>query len=388
MKRFFQSETAGGILLIGATVLAMLMANSPLASWYAMFLDMPVVWQIGSFAIDKPLLLWINDGLMALFFFTVGLELKEEWLQGDLSTPAQRLLPAIAAVGGMVAPAAMYLAMNYDDPLAVSGWAIPAATDIAFALAVLSLLGSNVPRGLKIFLASLAIFDDIGAIVIIAVFYTAHISLIALFIAISCLLGLLLLRYLKVYAKSAYIIIGIIMWASLLKSGVHATLAGVLLAMFIPLAPPHGQHTSMLHTMKKDLHGTVTFFVLPLFAFANTGLSFSGMRLEQWLHPVPVGIALSLFFGKQLGIFGSCWLAIRLKLCSAPAGSSWLTLYGISVLCGIGFTMSLFIGSLAFEASGVNMLFDERLGILAGSLLSATLGYLVLRYSLTGDQGK
>lgn len=382
IARFFRMESAAGILLFLAAVLALLIANSPLLKYYELLLSTPVEIRVGALEISKPLLLWINDGLMALFFFLIGLELKREWVEGELADKRNIILPGIAAVGGMVIPALIYVYFNYDDPVAIQGWAIPAATDIAFALGVLALLGSRVPITLKVFLTSLAIFDDVGAILIIAFFYTSKISLTALIVVAVCIPILALANRNDVVSKSPYLLIGIIMWVATLKSGVHATLAGVVLALFIPMRSKEDPSLSPVKTLEHDLHSVVAFFVLPVFAFANAGINLSGVGFEQILHPVPIGIAMGLFLGKQLGVFGFCWFFIKLKLVKMPEGMSWASLYGISVLSGVGFTMSLFIGSLAFEETGVNLIFDERLGILVGSLLSGILGYLVLRFSL------
>ncbi|MGB4247902.1 MAG: Na+/H+ antiporter NhaA [Pseudohongiellaceae bacterium] len=382
IANFFRMESSSGILLMVAAVLALVMANSPLAPYYALFIDTPVQVQIGALEIAKPLLLWINDGLMAVFFFLVGLELKRELLEGELSSMRKVVLPGFGAVGGMLIPATVYLLINAGDPQATSGWAIPAATDIAFALGILALLGSRVPISVKVFLTSLAIFDDIGAIVIIAVFYTDQISLLSLLIAGSCIPLLALLNRRGVEARSVYIAIGLVMWVSMLKSGVHATLTGVILAMFIPMRSAADPDYSPLREWEHDLHVVVAFFTLPLFAFVNAGISLQGVGLDQLTHGVPLGIALGLFVGKQLGVFGMCWLAIKLRLADMPEGMSWLSLYGTAILCGVGFTMSLFIGSLAFESTGIDRTFDERLGIIIGSLLSGVVGYLVLRRAL------
>jgi len=387
MAGFLKLESAGGIILIVAAVLAVLCANTPLRSYYNLLLDTPVAVRVGSLEIAKPLLLWINDGLMAVFFFLVGLELKRELVEGELSDKRNIILPGIGAIGGMALPAIIYIYFNTGDTTAMAGWAIPAATDIAFALGVLSLLGSRVPRSIKVFLTSLAIFDDIGAIVIIAVFYTAKISFAALGVVAFCILVLIMLNKRNTESKSLYILVGVIMWVAMLKSGVHATLAGVILAMFIPMKSKSDSNYSPLKSMEHDLHSAVAFFVLPVFAFANAGINFAGVGAEQILHGVPLGIALGLFAGKQIGVFIFCWLAIKLGLSRLPHGMSWTSLYGTAALCGIGFTMSLFIGSLAFEQTGVNLLFDERLGIVLGSLASGFVGFLVLRLSLrSGNQ--
>ncbi len=368
-----------------AAVLAVLFANSPLQSYYALLLDTSVEIRIGALEIAKPLLLWINDGLMAVFFFLVGLELKRELVEGELSDKRNIILPGIGAIGGMVVPALIYFYFNSGDSTAMKGWAIPAATDIAFALGIITLLGSRVPASIKIFLTSLAIFDDIGAILIIAVFYTAKISLAALVVVACCIPVLALFNKRNTESKSLYVMVGVIMWVAMLKSGVHATLAGVILAMFIPIKSETNIGYSPLKDMEHDLHFVVAFIVLPVFAFANAGISLAGVGVEQVFHSVPLGIALGLFLGKQAGIFGLCWVAIKLKLTSLPKGMSWSSLYGTAALCGIGFTMSLFIGSLAFEETDVNLLFDERLGIILGSLASGFVGYMVLRVSLSSS---
>lgn len=385
VSNFFRLESAGGIILIFAALLAVVAANTPLRSYYALLLNTPVEIRVGAFEIAKPFLLWINDGLMAVFFFLVGLELKRELIEGELSDKRQIILPGAGAAGGMLMPALIYMFFNSNDAAAMQGWAIPAATDIAFALGVLALLGKRVPASIKIFLTSLAIFDDIGAIIIIAVFYTAKISVTGLLIAAICLLVLAWLNRRNSESISIYIVVGVVMWAALLKSGVHATLAGVILAMFIPLRSRSNDDYSPLKSLEKDLHSVVAFFVLPVFAFANAGINLSGVEVGHLLHGVPLGIALGLFLGKQLGIFGFCWLVIRLGMARLPDGVSWTALYGTAALCGIGFTMSLFIGSLAFEETDVNLMFDDRLGIISGSLLSGLYGYLILRVSLRSN---
>ena len=381
IEGFFKQNTAGGILLILSAVLAIIMANSPWAAYYGLLIKTPVAVQIGAIEVAKPLLLWINDGLMAIFFLLVGLELKREVLEGELAQWRHIVLPGLGAIGGMLIPAAIYLAFNHADENAAQGWAIPAATDIAFALGVLSLLGSRVPTSIKVFLTSLAIFDDIGAILIIAFFYTANISKEALAVAGVCLLVLLIVNRLGTHRRGPYFFVGLIMWLALLKSGVHATLAGVLLALFIPLKADETGH-SLLHELEHELQSLVAFAILPLFAFANSGINLANVDVDFLFHPVPVGIAAGLFIGKQLGIFAFCWLGVRCGLTHLPGGMTWQSLYGTGILCGIGFTMSLFIGSLAFEETGANLLFDERLGIIIGSLLSGIVGYLVLRRSL------
>jgi NhaA family Na+:H+ antiporter len=385
LSGFFKLESAAGILLMLAALLALVVANTPLQSYYTILLDTPVEIRVGALEIAKPLLLWINDGLMAIFFFLVGLELKRELIEGELSDKKNIILPAVGAIGGMAVPALIYTYFNISDSTAMKGWAIPTATDIAFALGILFLLGSRVPTSIKIFLTSLAIFDDVGAIIIIAIFYTAKISLLSLVIIALCIPVLILLNRRGVDAKSVYIMVGVVMWVATLKSGVHATLAGIILAMFIPMRSKTREGGSPLKEMESDLHTLVAFFVLPLFAFANAGISFDGIGVEEILHTVPLGIALGLFVGKQVGVFGLCWIAIKFKLTQLPKGMSWTSLYGTAALCGVGFTMSLFIGSLAFEETGIDLLFDERLGIILGSLASGIVGYMVLTVSLRSN---
>ena len=382
---FFKLESSSGILLIIATILAFIFANTPLVKFYELLLSTPLEIHIGKLSIAKPLLLWINDGLMAMFFFLVGLELKRELLEGELSNKKNVVLPGIGAVGGMLVPALIYLYFNHDNPVAANGWAIPAATDIAFALGILSLLGSRVPISCKIFLTSLAVFDDVGAIIIIALFYTSNISSGALIVVALCLLLLTYLNIKNIYSKAWYLLIGVIMWVAMLKSGVHATLVGILLAFFIPLSSKNDLNHSPLKEFESDLHALVAFFVLPVFAFANAGISFSSINVDSITHPVTMGIALGLFLGKIIGVFGFCWIAVQLKYTKLPNGMNVQRLLGLSALCGIGFTMSMFIGSLAFEETGVNLLFDERLGIIIGSLCSGILGYLILRTNLHSE---
>jgi len=380
-RQFFALESAGGILLIVAALLAMILINSPLSSFYRTLLDMPVEIRVGAFEIAKPLLLWINDGLMALFFFSVGLELKREFVEGQLSSLSQVVLPAAAAVAGILLPALFYYGLNQDDPVRLRGWAIPTATDIAFALGIVALLGRRVPLALKLFLMTLAILDDVGAIVIIALFYTADLSLLSLSVAGSALLVLFILNRMKVVDIPIYIFVGLIMWASVLKSGVHATLAGVMLAMMIPMRDPKNPQHSPLLELEHSLASTVAFFIVPVFAFANAGVPLAGFTLEQVFSPVPLGVMVGLFLGKQLGVFSAFWLFVKLGWAKMPSGAGWLQIYGIALLTGIGFTMSLFIGSLAFEHAGQEYIKEVRLGILIASFLSAVAGYLLLRFA-------
>jgi NhaA family Na+:H+ antiporter len=382
IKAFFKLEAASGILLIMAAVLALIAANSPLKLYYDQLLSTDVIVAVGSFSINKPLLLWINDGQMALFFLLVGLELKREVLIGELNQLSKIALPGIAAIGGMLVPALIYAFINRHDAYALQGWAIPTATDIAFALGILSLLGSRIPTSLKIFLVSLAIFDDIGAIIIIALFYTANLSIAAI---VGAAIGIALLIFMNrqgAVSKSAYIVIGLVVWVSLLKSGVHATLAGVAIALCIPLkgVDVAGKEQFPMQEMEKDLHYPVSFLILPLFAFANAGLSLAGLSVNDLFSPVSLGILLGLFIGKQVGVMLFTWLAVKLRIGKLPDDVNWMQLYGVAVICGIGFTMSLFIGSLAFEQTIENQAMNDRLGILVGSFLSAVLGYVWLKY--------
>lgn len=386
LKKFFEFEAAGGIVLAIAAIIAMIVANTPLHHWYSAFIHAPVEIRIGDFQIAKDAHHWINDGLMAVFFFLVGLELKREVLVGELSNISQIILPAAAAVGGMLMPALVYLAFNYHEPEFIKGWAIPAATDIAFALGILSLLGDRVPNSLKIFLVSIAIFDDIGAILIIALFYTSDLSFSSLAVAGICLPILFLLNRRNVTSVTAYILIGLIMWAAVLKSGVHATLAGVVLALFIPMYDRTDPEHSPLEELEEDLHNTVAFGILPIFAFANAGIPLKGAGFEELFHSVPLGIAAGLFIGKQLGVMITCWLLIKLNACKMPTGMDFKQIYGAALLCGVGFTMSLFIGGLAF--GGANPLFDERLGIIMGSIISGVAGYLMLKATLKDSKNE
>lgn len=374
--RFFQLEAASGLLLIAAAVLALVINNSPLSYLYSGLLDVPVAVQVGALNIAKPLLLWINDGLMALFFLLIGLEVKREVVDGHLSKPSQIVLPATAAIGGMVVPALIYWFINREDPAAVAGWAIPTATDIAFALGVLALLGKRVPVSLKLFLMTLAIIDDLGAIIVIALFYSGTLSSVSLLLAAACLVVLVAMNRLGVVKLGPYMVIGLILWVCVLKSGVHATLAGVALALCIPLRTRNAESSPLL-ALEHALHPWVAYAILPLFAFANAGVSLAGMTLDSFTHPVPMGITVGLLLGKTVGVFGLTWLAVKLRLAALPAGAGWGQLLGVAILCGIGFTMSLFVGSLAFVPGSSDYAGMDRMGILTGSLFAAVIGYAV-----------
>ena len=382
MREFLRLEAAGGILLIAAAALAMIMANTPLWTLYDDLLEVPLAIQVGDLIIAKPLLLWINDGLMAVFFLLVGLEVKRELVEGELSSWDKAALPVVGAVGGMAVPALVFVLINWKTPVNLDGWAIPAATDIAFALGILSLIGKRAPTMLKIFLLALAIIDDLGAIVIIAIFYTANLSLTALVLALAGTVVLAILNARGVTRLAPYVLVGVFIWVCVLKSGVHATLAGVAVAFFIPLKAKDAEgHVPAKH-LEHILHPWVSFAIMPIFAFANAGLSFEGLSFASLLEPLPLGIAAGLFLGKQVGVMGFAVLAVMVGLARLPEGTTWPQFYGVALLTGIGFTMSLFIGTLAYEdASYVG---GVRLGVLSGSLLSALFGYLVLRATTAG----
>lgn len=378
LREFLRYEAAGGIILVAAAALALIVANSPAAVYYEGFLGLTFAVTLGAVGLEKPLLLWINDGLMAVFFLLVGLEIKREVMEGQLSSRIQATLPVVAAVGGMAIPALVYVALNVGNPETLNGWAIPAATDIAFALGVLSLLGTRAPTSLKVFLTALAIIDDLGAIVIIAMFYTQGLSLTMLGLAAVAVAVLVAMNLLNVRSTGWYVMVGVALWVFVLKSGVHATLAGVVLALAIPLKPS-ARGRSMAHDMEHHLHPYVAYFILPVFAFANAGVSLAGITFESLLAPLPLGIALGLFVGKQIGVFAFTWAAVKAGIARMPENATWMQIYGVSLLTGIGFTMSLFIGTLAFETAAYAA--DVRIGVLSGSILSAVLGYAVLRFS-------
>ena len=380
IEKFMNKESSVGIVLIFVTILALFLQNSFLTEFYNTFLHTPVEIRFGHLHIAKPLLLWVNDGLMAIFFFLIGLEVKREVMEGHLSSLKQITLPTIAAVGGMIVPALVFIMFNKGESFAMNGWAIPTATDIAFALGILSLLGPRVPVSLKIFLMALAIIDDLGAIVIIALFYTADLSTMSITVAAISLVVLFIMNRMDVAIKSAYIVVGIVLWVSVLKSGVHATLAGVALAFMVPLSSKdkEGNSFSMAKEMEHDLHKWVSFFILPLFAFVNAGVDLQGISLEKMAGPVPLGIMLGLFVGMQVGVFGFSWLAIKMGIASLPKESNWMLLYGVSILTGIGFTMSLFVDSLAYNDTEIYH-YADKLAILLGSFLSAIAGYIILR---------
>jgi Na+:H+ antiporter, NhaA family len=375
MRRFFDNEASGGIILMGVTVVALAVANSPAAELYFGVLK--------TYVFGLSILHWINDALMAVFFLVVGLEIKREFLDGQLSTWPRRVLPGIAAFGGMAVPALVYVAVTWNDPELLRGWAIPAATDIAFALGVLAILGTRVPTSLKIFLTALAILDDLGAILIIAVFYTSDLALPMLGLAGLCIAALFAINRFGVTALSPYLVLGAVLWFFVLKSGIHATLAGVALAMTIPLhAEPKKTKAedAPLHRLEHALHPWVVYAIIPIFGFANAGVSFQGLSFDAVFAPLPLGITLGLFLGKQIGVYAFAWVAMHFGLADMPAGATRLQCYGTALLCGIGFTMSLFIGALAFPTHP-HLVDATKIGVLAGSLLSALAGYLILRFA-------
>lgn len=378
-KQFIQTDASSGIILVLSAVLALMMANTFFSTAYNAFLEFPVSITLGAFEISKPLVLWVNDGLMALFFFIVGLEIKRELFYGELSRPDQIVLPFLAAVAGIVFPALIYVAFNYQDAVAMNGWAIPSATDIAFALGIFILFGKHLPASLKLFLLSVAIIDDIGAVIIIAIFYSQELATNSLIVASVGLVVLFIFNRLALENKTPFILVSLVVWAAVLKSGVHATLAGFAVAWFIPIARDKAK--SMSYQIEHGLHPWIAFFVLPLFAFANAGVGLLDASVDELFTPISLGIIGGLFLGKQLGIFAACYVAVKLKLCRLPKDATWTQLYGVCLLCGVGFTMSLFIGSLAFEEQGLAYQTQVKVGVIVGSLLSAVAGAWLIRQS-------
>ena len=380
LREFLELEAAGGILLIACVVIAMLTANSPLSGIYTGLLDLTVAIQVGTLIINKPLLLWVNDGLMAVFFFLIGLEIKREIMDGELSSFDQVVLPGMGALGGMIVPASIYIWLNMGDAVALDGWAIPVATDIAFALALLGSFGARAPTSLKVFLLTLAILDDLAAITIIALFYSADLSPAMLLTGAIFLIIAVAMNRMGVTRTSTYVLLGVALWVAVLKSGVHATLAGVLIAFCVPMRDHEGH--CPLRELEHNLHGPVAFVILPVFAFVNAGLSLAGISLDALAHPVTFGVISGLVLGKPLGILFFTGLAVALGLARLPRGVSWMQLLGAACACGIGFTMSLFIAGLAFEHGSGAYYSGDRLGILLGSLLSALAAYVFLHFSL------
>lgn len=375
IRQFLRMEASGGIVLILAAVVALIMANTSLSDIYLSFLNSPVAVSYGQIGLNKPLLLWINDGLMAIFFLMVGLEVKRELLEGALSTREQALFPAIAALGGMLAPVLVYLCFNGGDEVARQGWAIPAATDIAFALGVMALLGSRVPTSLKVFLLALAIIDDLGAIIIIAVFFSHDASVTALVLSALSILALAWLNWRGVTSLTPYVVLGIFLWVCILQSGIHATLAGVILGFLIPLKT---RGKSPARRIEHGIHPWVAWLILPLFAFANAGVSFQGVTVDGVLSLLPMGIAAGLLIGKPVGIMLFCWVSLKLKITRLPPGINFKQIAAVSVLCGIGFTMSIFLASLAFGNADASIMVFAKIGILLGSVLSAVIGFVTL----------
>lgn len=381
LKKLLKNDATGGVVLIIAAAVAMFLANNASTQQaYQAILAMPVQFRFGALDINKDLLLWINDALMALFFLMIGLEVKRELMMGSLKGRERAMFPLIAAVGGMLVPGLIYAALNHNDALAIHGWAIPTATDIAFALGILALLGSRVPPALKMFLMALAVIDDLGAILIIAFFYTSDLSLASLSVAAASIAVLAVLNLCGVRRTSVYLLVGMVLWVAVLKSGVHATLAGVIVGLFIPLKKQDGHSPSI--ELAHGLHPWVSWLILPLFAFANAGVSLTGVSPEGLFSMVPLGIILGLLVGKPLGITLICWLSVKLKIAVLPEGTKMVDIAAVGVLCGIGFTMSIFIASLAFDAAHEEMVTLAKLGILTGSVLSAVVGYILLRVKL------
>lgn len=376
--RFFRSESSGGIVLIVMVLLAMIVKNSPLSDWYVQFLNTKGIVQLGALKLEKPLFLWVNDAWMALFFFLVGMELKRECLYGSLSNRSQLILPLMAALGGMIVPALVYLYFNHEDPIASHGWAIPTATDIAFALGVLSLLSNRIPVALKVFLMTVAVIDDIGAIIVIAFFYTSKLSMVSILTSLFFFSILIMLNRLGVRNMIAYMLIGVALWVCVLKSGVHATLAGVVLGLVIPGRLSNEVDSPLDHAIHK-LHPWVAFGVLPMFAFVNAGIAFDGMNFQRLAEPIPMGIFLGLVLGKPVGVMLFSTITILIGIVKLPQDITWLRLLGVSLLCGIGFTMSIFVGSLAFQEADIGYARIDRLAIILASVLASISGYYVLR---------
>ncbi len=380
IENFLQKESSSGIILMGVTLVALIFSNTFLSEFYNTFLHTKIEFRVGNlFDISKPLILWVNDGLMAIFFLMIGLEIKRELILGHLSKLSNVTLPLIGAIGGMIVPATIFVIFNYGNDFNLRGWAIPTATDIAFALGILSLLGKRVPTSLKIFLMALAIFDDLGAILIIAFFYTAELSITSLIFATICIAILFLLNRLKVPYLSIYALVGFILWICVLKTGVHATLTGIILAFTIPLnlVNEKRRKISPVRTLEHYINSWVAYFILPTFAFVNAGIDLRNISFEQMNNPVSLGIIFGLFIGKQLGVFSFVYIAVRFNLTKLPIGVSWREIYGISILTGVGFTMSLFIDSLAYVDSST-FFYTDKLAILIGSFLSGVFGYLIL----------
>lgn len=380
-RQIISGDTVGGILLITATVAALVFSNTSLNGLYASLLNIQIAVEIDTFAIDKPALLWINDGLMAVFFLMVGLELKREFLDGELSDRKRASLPVIAAAGGVLVPSLIYAGLNAGDPVAINGWAIPAATDIAFAMGILAMLGSRVPTALKVFLLAVAIIDDLAAIVIIALFYTDNLSVASLATSVVGVAALAVLNRSRITRLTPYILVGAVVWTFLLKSGVHATLAGVVTALFIPHVRRRGRSETVLESTEHDLKPWVMFGIMPVFAFANAGVSLGALSMDDMFGTISLGIAIGLAIGKPVGILSFVWVAVRTGLARLPSGVDWSLMQGAALLAGIGFTMSLFIGTLAF--TGVEQAASVRVGVLCGSLFSGLAGFLVLRNRLT-----
>lgn len=379
LREFMKTESSGGVVMLLFAALALIAANSPLSEWYESFIRIPVTLGYKDFIATEPLNVWVKDILMVFFFLVVGMELKREMREGFLSKRDQMVFPLLAAVGGMAAPTAVFFTLNHAYPANLVGWAIPSATDIAFALCILTLVGKDIPPAVKVFLLAIAIFDDLGAILVIAAFYNTVFSVNLLAMAIIGIGMLVLLNRRNITSLTPYILTGIYLWLCLHRSGIHTTIVGVMVGMAIPMRDKKQPLHSPLNHAMHILHPWVSFLVLPVFSFTSAGVSFSGIRLTEILEPLPLGIALGLFFGKQIGIFGTTWLLIKLQFVSKPEATGWTHLYGVSTIAGIGFTMSLFIGLLAFNDTGTQEM--VKIGVISGSLLSSIWGFIILRYS-------
>ncbi|MDA0712751.1 MAG: Na+/H+ antiporter NhaA [bacterium] len=380
-NHLIKSESASGILLCFTAAIALILANSPFNPAYKQLIETPLSISLGSYNLVKPLVHWVNDSLMSFFFLMIGLEIKREIKRGELNSFSKIMLPAAAAISGMLVPAITYLAFNASDPAAWPGFGIPIATDIAFSLGILSILSTRIPTSLKIFLTALAIFDDIGAILVIAFFYTKHLAATPLLLAVLCVFVLLALNQFKVNKLTPYLFVGAILWFFILKSGIHTTLAGIIVAFTIPATPLADNQFSLAGRLENVLVNWVAFFILPVFAFMNAGVTMLGKNFNELLNPIVLGIACGLFFGKQVGIFLTTFIVVKLKFAPMPRESTWMGIYGVSLLCGIGFTMSLFVGSLAFTDLNSTYTSWVKTGVLLGSFLSGVTGYLVLRFA-------
>ena len=382
IKEFLRLEAASGVMLFLMTLVAMIFVNSPASDLYLNLIDSEIAFNLGDYSVSEPFIFWVNDGLMTIFFLLVGLELKREFIGGELSSLSKIVLPGVAAIGGMILPAIIYVSINMGTPETLKGWAIPVATDIAFALGVLAFFSKRIPLSLKVFLLALAVFDDLGAILIIATVFSHGFSI--LFFLLACLVIACLWVFNHIFRIKnllPYVLAGFFLWVFVLKSGIHASISGVALALMIPIDAYSDEEKSPLHILETFLHPWVAFLILPIFAFSNAGLSFDGVSFETLLDPIVLGITLGLFVGKQVGVMSFIWVMVRFGIAKLPENTEWLDILGVALLCGIGFTMSLFIGTLAFKGDGLKYIMEVRLGVLLGSIISAVAGSLVLHLS-------